>query len=147
MKTLWQEATRAECTARARRLTLGSEPQWGRMTVDQMLAHVVDAFRMGLGEIPVKSKRLVIRFWPINWLLANLLTFPKNLPTVPEIVTRKKASIEEELRQLDAAMTRFAARKGSTSWPAHPALGRLSGKSWARLGYQHIDHHLRQFGV
>ncbi len=147
MKTLWQEGTRAECMARARRLTADSQAQWGRMTVDQMLAHLVDAFRMGLGEITVRPRRVFVRYWPLNWIFANLVRFPRNLPTVPEIVSRKKASIDEELAQLEAALTRFAARKGSTVWPAHPALGRLSGSSWGRLGYHHIDHHLRQFGV
>ena len=97
--------------------------------MDQMLAHLVDAFRMGLGEITVRPRRLFVRYWPLNWIFANLLRFPRNLPTVPEIVSRKKASIEEELVQLEAAMTRFAARKGSTTWPEHPALGRLSGNS------------------
>ena len=147
MKTLWQEGTRAECMARARRLTPDSQARWGRMTVDQVLAHMVDAFRMGLGEITVRPRRVFVRHWPLNWIFANLLRFPRNLPTVPEIVSRKQASIENELAQLEAAMARFAARKGSSSWPEHPALGKLSGNSWARLGYHHLDHHLRQFGV
>jgi uncharacterized protein DUF1569 len=147
VKNLWQDETRAECMARARRLTPDSQRVWGKMSVDQMLAHMVDAFRMGLGELPVRSKKLPIRHWPINWLIIHWVPFPRNTPTAPEIVARKKASVDEELRELEAAMNRFAARRGVKEWPEHPAFGAISGNSWARLGYKHVDHHLRQFGV
>lgn len=147
MKNLWQDETRAECMARVRRLTPESQRRWGTMNVEQVLAHLVDAFRMGLGELAVRPKRLPIRFWPINYIIANWVPFPRNTPTVPEIVSRKQASIDEEIRQFDAAMSRFAAKRNQKVWPLHPAFGKLSGKSWARLGYKHIDHHLRQFGV
>ena len=147
MKTLWQEETRAECIARARRLTSGSQRRWGRMNVDQMLAHIVDAFRMGLGELEVRPKKLPIRFWPINYIICNWIPFPRNTPTAPEIVRRKTASIDEELQQLESAMTRFAGKRNDAVWPIHPAFGKISGKSWGRLGYKHINHHLRQFGV
>jgi hypothetical protein len=29
----------------------------------------------------------------------------------------------------------------------HPVFGTLSGKAWGALGWRHLDHHLRQFGV
>lgn len=147
MKTLWQDATRRELLERARKLTPETQRLWGKMNVDQMLAHLVDAFRMGLGELEVRRKKLPIRHWPINWLIVHLVPFPKNTPTAPEIVRRKEASIEEELRQLEAAMARFAAKRNDPVWPPHPAFGKLSAKSWGRLGYKHTDHHLRQFGV
>jgi hypothetical protein len=147
MKTLWQAETRAECMARARQLTPESQRRWGKMTVDQMLAHVVDAFRMGLGELEVRPRKLVVRFWPINYVICNWVPFPQNLPTASEIVSRKKASIDEELQQLEAALIRFAAKRNQRVWPLHPAFGKLSASSWGRLGYKHVDHHLRQFGV
>jgi hypothetical protein len=47
MRTLWQEGTRRELLPRARRLTPEHQPRWGKFTADRMLAHLVDAFRMG----------------------------------------------------------------------------------------------------
>jgi hypothetical protein len=32
-------------------------------------------------------------------------------------------------------------------WPEHPAFGRMSRRVWGVLGYRHLDHHFRQFGV
>lgn len=148
MKSLWQEASRRELMARARQLTPEHHALWGKFTVDRMLAHLVDAFRMGLGEIEVQQKKIpVIRFWPFNVLFIRFVGMPKNAPTAREIITRPPASIEAELRELEAVMDRFASQRARKQWPRHPAFGKLSGSAWGMLGYLHTDHHLRQFGV
>jgi len=147
MKSLWQQAARQELLARARRLTPEHRPQWGKFTVDRMLAHMVDAFRMGMGEIEVTPRKIpVIGTWPFNVLFIRFVGMPKNAPTAREIVTRPPLSIDAELRGLEAAMDRFAAQRTRTDWPRHPAFGKLSRSSWGVLGYVHTDHHLRQFG-
>ena len=148
MKSLWQEETRNELRARARQLTPAHQAQWGKFTVDRMLAHMVDAFRMGMGEIEVRPRKSpVIGTWPFNVLFIRFVGMPKNAPTAREIMQRPPLSIEDELRELEAAMDRFAAQRDRTEWPLHPAFGKLSRKSWGMLGYVHTDHHLRQFGV
>lgn len=147
MKSLWQEETRRELMARARRLTPAHRAQWGQFTVDRMLAHMVDAFRMGMGEIEVRPRKIpVIGTWPFNVLFIRFVGMPKNAPTVREIIERPPMSIDAELRELEAAMQRFASQQARTDWPRHPAFGKLSRRSWGVLGYVHADHHLRQFG-
>jgi hypothetical protein len=32
-------------------------------------------------------------------------------------------------------------------WQVHPQFGKMSEKEWMRLGYLHMDRHLRQFGA
>lgn len=148
MKSLWQEATRHELLARARRLSPEHRPRWGQLTVDRMLAHLVDAFGMGMGEIEVPRRRIpLLGSWPFNVLFIRLVGMPKNAPTAREIITRPPLSIDAELAQLEAAMDRFAAQRERADWPAHPVFGKLSRGSWGELGYVHTDHHLRQFGV
>jgi len=148
MKSLWEDGTRRELLARARRLTPEHRARWGKFTVDRMLAHLVDAFRMGMGEIEVRPRKIpLLGTWPFNVLFIRLVGMPKNAPTVREIVQRPPLTIEAELRELEAAMDRFAAQRDRKQWPVHPAFGRLSRRSWGVLGYVHTDHHLRQFGV
>lgn len=147
MKSLWEPAVRTQLLARAARLTADRRPRWGRMTAEQMLSHLVQTFRMGLGELAVPTARLPTRHWPINVLIAYFVPFPKNLPTVPELMARPSGSIERDLESLAGYMELFSRAEGRTEWPEHPALGRLSGRAWARLGFRHMDHHLRQFGV
>ena len=148
MKTLWDQKTRGELMVRARRLTPAHRAQWGKFTVDRMLAHMVDAFRMGMGELEVRPRRIpLIGTWPFNVLFIRFVGMPKNAPTAREIIERPPRSIDAELRELEAAMERFAAQRERREWPRHPAFGKLSRKSWGVLGYVHTDHHLRQFGV
>ena len=149
MKNLWEESTRRELLARAWQLTPASEARWGKLTVDRMLAHVVDGFLMAMGDIVVEPKRVPIPIhrWPLNVLFIHLVGMPKHAPTAPELLSRTPRSIEAELRELDAQLTRFAAMRERSDWPAHPFFGKLSRRSWGVLGYKHTDHHLRQFGV
>ena len=148
MKSLWQEKTRRELLARARSLTPAHRALWGKFTVDRMLAHMVDAFGMAMGEIEVRPRKVpLIGRWPFNILFIRLVGMPRNAPSAREILERPPVSIDAELRELEAAMDRFAAQNERTDWPAHPAFGKLSRRSWGVLGYVHTDHHLRQFGV
>jgi hypothetical protein len=32
-------------------------------------------------------------------------------------------------------------------WPEHPVFGKMTPRAWRVLGYRHMDHHLRQFGI
>ena len=148
MKSLWEHKTREDLLARARRLTPAHRALWGKLTVDRMLAHLVDAFRMGMGEIEVRQRRIpLLGRWPFNVLFIRIVGMPRNAPTVREIIERPPRSIDAELRELEAAMDRFASRHERTDWPRHPAFGKLSRRWWGVLGYVHTDHHLRQFGV
>lgn len=147
MRSLCDAASRDELLTRARRLTPESRPLWGKFTVDRMLAHLVETFRMGLGELPVRSKRLFIRHWPINLALVYLVPIPKGLPTARELIERPADSLNGELATLATYMDKFGRAQTRREWPEHPALGKLSRRSWGRLGYKHLDHHLRQFGV
>lgn len=147
MKSLWQPAVRAELLARAARLTPDHRPRWGRMTADQMVSHLVQTCRMGTGELPVRPVKLLTRHWPLNVLIAYFMPFPRNLPTVKPLLARPPEGMQRDLATLAACLESFARSTQRTDWPEHPALGRLSGQAWARLGYRHMDHHLRQFGV
>ena len=147
MNSLLKEASRRDLLARARRLTPDSRPLWGKFTVDRMLAHIVEACRMGLGELPVKSKRLVIRHWPLNVLVVYLAPIPKGLPTARELIARPPEALNRELATFETYLDKFGRVGDRREWPEHPALGKLSRRAWGRLSYRHFDHHLRQFGV
>jgi hypothetical protein len=148
--TIFDDAARAELCARAARLTAGSAPRWGRMTVGAMLAHVNDGLRMALGELPVRQRRTPLRFAPVRWLVLHALPFPRGAPTAPELLARCATATDEtvaaELAAFAPLLDRVAARRGAGAWPAHPAFGPLSERDWGVLVHKHVDHHLRQFG-
>ena len=148
MKTLWQSSTRDEIVQRLARLAPDARPGWGRMSAPQMLAHITDAMRMALGDLPTRAKRTpLLRYPPLKQLIIYVLPFPKGAPTARELLDRAPESWDAERDACRALIERFGAEPRTRAWPEHPAFGPLSAHAWGALGYKHLDHHLRQFGV
>jgi hypothetical protein len=57
MKTIWNEADRRALQDRLHRLEPGTPRVWGTMSAAQMVAHLADALRMALGELPCQRKK------------------------------------------------------------------------------------------
>jgi hypothetical protein len=138
------EKDRREIVARASRVTDATVPQWGKMSAGAMLSHLAQSVRMATGEIPVKPKKLPIRYFPLKQLAIYVLPMPKGLPTAPELLERVSEPIDQSRRDFEQLLADFPKR---TSYAPHPAFGPLSRHAWGVLSYRHFDHHLRQFGV
>jgi hypothetical protein len=57
------------------------------------------------------------------------------------------AVFAEEVAQFRHLLGRLAALDATHHWPPHPAFGTMNRRSWGVLGYRHVAHHFRQFGV
>ncbi|OFW68664.1 MAG: hypothetical protein A2Y74_00090 [Actinobacteria bacterium RBG_13_63_9] len=149
MATLLDAASIEEIQARMQRLQPDAPALWGRMSASQMVCHLIDAFRIPLGEEPVTVRWTPLRICPLRWLLVYMLPWPKGkLPTTPEFQRTQPTTWAADQVAWRAALERFVerGRKGGPFGP-HPAFGALSTREWGRLAYLHCDHHLRQFGV
>lgn len=148
MATMLDRPARDAILARFDHLRPDTRPLWGRMTAPQMLAHIADAMRMALGDLPVQPKNVpLMRFFPFKQLVIHVLPFPKNVPTADELRSRVPHSFERELADVRALIARLDPANGTTRAATHPIFGSMSVKDWGVLGYNHLDHHLRQFGV
>lgn len=147
MKSILERGARADLVERLGRLSPDRKPAWGRMDAPQMVCHVSDAFRMALGDLAVRPRKLVLRYPLIKQLIIYVVPFPKGAPTAPELRARVPAEWGGEIETLRLLVDRFAERSMDDEWPAHPAFGRLSGRAWGALAYKHADHHFRQFGI
>jgi len=147
VKTLWDPRAREELAQRLDRLKPDSPRRWGKMTASQMIAHLVDAMKMATGKLKAADKKLPIRFAPLKQLIIYGPPFPKGAPTAPEVLGRECEDWDTECRSLKEMMDAFASFPPEAEFPRHPAFGRLSRRAWGRLGYKHIDHHLKQFGA
>ena len=117
------------------------------MNAPQMLIHLVDAMRMASGDLKTAPKNLPIRYAPLKQLVVYWLPFPKGAPTAPELLNQEPGDWAEGIANLRAQIDAFGGRDPKAPWPEHPAFGRMTPKAWGVLGYRHIDHHLKQFGV
>ena len=148
MPSIWEEEARNELLNRLDRLTADAPAQWGKFSCPAMMAHVNDALRMPLGEVIPAMKKVPIRFFPLKQLIIYYLPFPKGVPTAPALLARcDEAVFQDEVQAFRQILDRLARRSQETSWPRHPAFGRMSRRAWGVLGYRHVDHHFTQFGV
>lgn len=147
MKSIFDDVQRAALIERVQRVTTDARPRWGKMNVEQMLAHLVESMRMAAGEVKPKPKNLLIRFPPLWQLAVYWIPWPKGSPTAPELLPAERRAIDDSKRDLLRLIDDVGARGDRTDWPQHPAFGNLGRKGWGVLGWRHLDHHLRQFGV
>ena len=86
----------------------------------------------------------------VRWIaLHTNLPWPHGTKTMPEVDQEiggsKPVEFECDKGELGVRIEQFAARTSVDLQP-HPIFGLLSDAEWQRWGYQHVDHHLRQFG-
>ena len=145
--TVFDPAVREELRTRMGRLTADVRPRWGKMNAPQMVAHLIAALEMGLGELKVAPKRSPLANPFARWLVIYKLPFPRGAPTAPELIAPPSGDWQAALSRFGELLERTGARSPAGDWPRHPVFGTMPGKQWGNLTYRHIDHHLKQFGV
>ena len=150
MKSLRDEKCRSELIGRIANLTPDSKPLWGRMTVDQMLSHLVQS-----GELPfvasVPDRSSLMSRTLVKTLVLTVVPVPKEVKTSAELDQqqdgRKPLGFDVDKTNVIESIERIGTLAKDHPCLAHPFFGKLSASQWSRLGYKHIDHHLKQFGV
>jgi hypothetical protein len=152
MKTLARPSDKAEILRRLREVRPESARRWGRMSAPEMVCHLSDSFRMGMGQKPVSHASSLFHRTIVKWIALYLpLPWPAGIPTRPEIDQERGGTRPDDfaadVAQLEALLELITAQTRSFDWQSHPTFGRLSDAVWLRWGYLHMDHHLRQFGA
>ena len=151
MATLFEPAVRDQLIARLATLTPETPAKWGKFTATKMVAHVNEAIRMAVGDLPVKPKRSNLRNAFGRWLgIYSPIPWPKGVPTAPELLARgnsESADLDAERKTFQELLAKVSARKGATQWPEHPIFGPMTEKDWGTLGSRHVNHHFTQFGI
>jgi hypothetical protein len=150
MKNLFEPAAVNEIKDRMAHLRPDSERHWGKMDVAQMLAHCSAAIAMAEGKVtppriwlgrllgPLAKKSLIVNGEPMR----------RNAMTEKSVLVTDERDFMVERQRLRESIDRFASG-GPRICTKHPHFffGPLAPVEWAVLMYQHLDHHLRQFGV
>ena len=146
-KTIWNPQDRAALFARIDSLKPDSRPQWGKMSVTQMLRHCTVPILATMGEYKVTHKKTFFRIWPMQKLIIYVLPWPQGAPTAPEFVITEDGDFQTRLAGLRAAVDKFVSRGLTQTFQDHAAFGPLSPDDWGALTHRHIEHHLKQFGA
>jgi hypothetical protein len=136
--------------SRINALQANTQPQWGKMSVDQMLAHVNVAYEMAYEQKhqkPGAFKRFLLRT-----LLKPIVTSEKlykpNSRTAPEFIIQGTRDFNAEKSRLIGYLQKTS-ELGSAHFEGKESLsmGKLTAIEWNNLLYKHLHHHLNQFGL
>ncbi|MEZ4962760.1 MAG: DinB family protein [Saprospiraceae bacterium] len=149
MKSFFDKNHQQELLQRLDKLTPGTQPQWGRMTPAQMLAHCAAAFKTPTGELQLKPYP-----WPMKMLgrlikksILSEKPYKKNSPTAAEFLVRDEKDFSTEKQNFLEAFHKLAAGPQVVKITDHPFFGKMTADEWGRHMYKHTDHHFTQFGL
>jgi hypothetical protein len=149
MKNILDPQVLTEVNLRIDRIKADTQRQWGTMTPAQMLWHCRQQLSVGTGELKVKNMFPA----PMRWLLKHTVGFRmswgKGMATIPgiEAANRDGFNVEEEKTALKSSLVAFVKLPTESILKTHPIFGSMSDEDWGQIIYEHLDHHLRQFGL
>lgn len=127
-------------------------PQWGSMTVIEMLDHVAAGFRLSIENVEDEITTPEERLPAYREFVRSEKPFKKELPA-PEAYQRftvpTKGDLEQAklnfLKAMVAMLAYFEKHPGHEA--VHTNFGRLNTEDWLLLHRKHIKHHFTQFGL
>jgi hypothetical protein len=150
MKSVFNPTDVAELTARINKLTAGSKPLWGKMSMEQMLAHCNVSYEMAYTDKHPRPNAFMK--FILKALVKEKVTGPKpykhNNPTAPAFIIKGDRDFETEKNRLIGHLNQTL-QLGEAHFDNKEShsFGVLTAGEWNTMFYKHLDHHLGQFGV
>jgi len=150
MKSVFNPADVAELTERINKLTPATQPLWGKMSVEKMLAHCNVSYEMAYTDKHPKPNAFMK--FILKVLVKDKVVGPKpykhNNPTAPAFIITDERVFETEKARLIAHLNQTL-QLGEAHFDnrVSHSFGTLTVGEWNTMFYKHLDHHLGQFGV
>lgn len=150
MKNIFDPKVTQELIGRINALTPETVPNWGKMSVDQMLAHCCVAYEMAYTDKHPKPNalmRFILKTFVKNRVVSEK-PYGKNLKTAPAFIISERKNFEAEKARLIEFIEKTQ-KLGIQDFEGKESLsfGPMSSGEWNNQFYKHLDHHLNQFGV
>jgi Protein of unknown function (DUF1569) len=149
MKNIYNYLHTEEILNRIDKLTLNSQPGWGKMDVAQMLAHCSSFQDIAMGNsFPQRGWLGMLIGQFVKPIFYNDKPLAPNMSTIPTILITDEKEFETEREKLKQKIITFQ-NDGPEKCTTHPHsfFGNLTSEQWGKGIYKHLDHHLKQFGV
>jgi len=150
MKNIFEKTNAQEVINRIEKLTPDIKGEWGKMNVDQMLAHCNVTYEMVFDD---KHKRPngFVRFMLKLLVKPSVVgekRYPKNGNTAPQFLIKGNKEFKKEKKRLITYINKTV-KLGEAHFEGKEShsFGNLKAKEWNNMFYKHLDHHLNQFGV
>jgi len=124
---------------------------WGRMTVDQMLAHCCITYEMVYEPEKHKKPGAIAKFILKTFVKPKVVgdkAYPRDSPTAPQFVITGRRNFDDEKKRLIGFIQKTQ-QLGSSAFHEKESFsfGKLSSDEWNNMFAKHLNHHLSQFGV
>lgn len=137
--------------ARIKNLHPTTAAQWGKMNVQQMLAHCNVTYEMVFEPQKHPKPKGLIKFILKTFVKSKVtseIAYKANSPTASQFIIKDERQFEQEQARLisyinDTQQLGAGHFEGMDS----PSFGMLNAVQWNNMFYKHLDHHLRQFGM
>lgn len=150
MKNIFDPQVTNELISRVNQLKPESPALWGKMTVDQMLAHCCVAYEMAFTNKHPKPNalmRFLLKAFVKNGVV-NEVPYKRNIRTAPAFIIAERKDFEEEKDRLIKYLGHtLTLGKDHFEGKESISFGPMTAQEWNNQFYKHLDHHLRQFGV
>lgn len=136
---------------RINKLTPDSERHWGKMTVDQVLAHMNVPYAFIFEVEKQKKPGTIAKFLLKNFVkpkVVNEIPYKQSIPTSPVFIIADARNFEEEKKKLIGNIQRVQ-QLGREAFEGkeNSSFGILTAQEWNNMLAKHLNHHLQQFGV
>lgn len=150
MKNIFDPKVTDELIDRINQLKPETPALWGKMSVDQMLAHCCVAYEMAFTNKHPKPNplmRFLLKMF-VKKGVVNEVPYPKNSRTAPAFIIADHKNFEEEKDRLIKYIEHtYSLGEDHFEGKESLSFGPMTAQEWNNLFYKHLDHHLKQFGV
>lgn len=136
---------------RIQKLLPETPAKWGKMSVDQMLAHCNVTYEMIYEPQKHKPTGGIAKFILKMFVKPKVVgekSYPKNSPTAPQFIINGTKDFEDEKKRLIGFIqkTQQLGREAFDDKESF-SFGKLKSQEWNNMFVKHLNHHLEQFGV
>jgi Protein of unknown function (DUF1569) len=127
-----------------------TKANWGKMNIEQMLAHCNVTYEMAYENKHPKPNffmGFILKTF-VKKIVTGDAPYKHNSQTAPAFIIKDSRDFETEKTRLINYITKTQ-QSGEASFDNKVSLsfGPLNKNEWNTMFYKHLDHHLNQFGV
>ena len=151
MQNVFDAKDAQEYINRINNLTPETPRKWGKMSVDQVLAHLNVAYDLTFTPEKFPKPSFIAIFLLSKFVkpkITNEIPYKQSLPTSPAFIIADERNFEEEKAKLIGNIQRVQ-QLGKKAFEGKENInfGKMTAQGWNNMFAKHLNHHLDQFGV
>ena len=151
MQNVFDAQDAQEYINRINNLTPETQRKWGKMSVDQVLAHLNVAYDLTFTPEKFPKPNFIAKFLLSKFVkpkITNEIPYKQSLPTSPVFIIADERNFEEEKAKLIGNIQRVQ-QLGREAFEGKENInfGKMTAQCWNNMFAKHLNHHLDQFGV